>query len=67
MYESWWKVWRNRRGKVKGIAIVFPASDIGLELHSDLVDETDRADLAKELCDQLNEARKKWRDRPPSR
>lgn len=59
MTESKWTVWRNRRGKVKGIAIVFRAADIGLELHSDLADEGDREDLCREMCDQLNELRRK--------
>ena len=56
MDSSFWRVWRNRRGKVKGLAIVFRASDIGLELRSDLVGETARAELAQELCDKLNRA-----------
>jgi len=50
-----WKVWRGRREKVKGVAIVFRASDIGLELLSDLVDEHDRAELCAEICAVLND------------
>lgn len=57
-------MWRNRRGKAKGVAIVFRASDIGLELHSALAQEGDRAALCQELCDKLNRAEGRYVDSP---
>lgn len=60
--SSNWRVWRNRLGKAKGVAIVFRASDIGLELHSALSQEADRAALCQELCDKLNRAEGRYVD-----
>jgi hypothetical protein len=59
MDNSYWDVWRDRRGKAKGIAIVFVASDIGLELHSALAVEGDREQLCRDLCKKLNKAEKR--------
>lgn len=52
-----WKPYHNRRGKVKGVAIVFRASDIGLELKdSGLWQEGDRQALCEEIAEALNKA-----------
>lgn len=63
---SYWKVWYSRRGKVKGLAIVFQAADIGLELRSDLWQESDREHLCQELCDKLNKAEGRYAPPPVS-
>lgn len=55
--RSKWQVWRNRRGRVKGVAIVLPASDYGLELHTSLAPEH-HEEFCKELCAALNAS---WR------
>lgn len=51
-----WQVWKNRRGRVKGVCIVFQAADFGLELHSDFSQEGDRLAFCEDLCKVLNEA-----------
>lgn len=51
-----WRLWFNRRGRLKGIAIVFVASDYGLELQPNGLIEADRIDYCKRLCDTLNKA-----------
>lgn len=52
-----WQLWFNRRGKLKGIAIVHRCSDYALELHECLTQEGDRIEYAKKLCKVLNEAK----------
>ena len=50
-----WKVWRDRHLKVKGVAIVHRASDIGLQLHTiGLTDEVAREEMCIELMELLN-------------
>lgn len=53
MFSPKWQVWRNRRGRVKGVAIVHRCSDYGLELHSSLA-ESERLAYCEELCRKLN-------------
>ena len=54
-----WKLWFNRRGRLKGIAIVYPASDYGLELQPNGLSEQDRISYCESLCDTLNIAQGK--------
>lgn len=53
-----WQVWRNRRGRIMGVAIVFRASDIGLEIKT-AMSNSDNESLCEDLCVVLNEAYKK--------
>lgn len=53
-----WQIWRNRLGRVKGVAIVYRASDYGLEIKSCLSNESNE-EWCKNLCDILNEAARK--------
>jgi hypothetical protein len=52
-----WVVWKNRRGKAKGVAIVFPASDYALELQPNGLSEADRLIACERLAKQLNDAK----------
>jgi hypothetical protein len=52
-----WVVWKNRRGKAKGVAIVFRASDYALELQPNGLSEDDRLAACERLAKQLNEAK----------
>lgn len=54
---SQWKVWFNRLGKVKGVAIVFRASDYALEFHCPYMTEADRVTACERLAKQLNDAK----------
>lgn len=49
-----WGLWLNRSGQVKGIAILHPASDYGLQLHCDLRDDMARREYCQRLLDKLN-------------
>ena len=51
-----WKLWFSRLGKLKGIAIVHPASDYGLELVPNGLSEQDRIIYCEKLRDLLNKA-----------
>lgn len=53
---SKWHLWINRRGHVKGIAIVHQCSDYALELHTSLT-EPNRREFLEDLCRKLNEDR----------
>jgi hypothetical protein len=50
-----WKLWFNRRGKLKGVAIVFRCSDYGLEMQPNGLSEADRIEWCKKLCERLNQ------------
>lgn len=53
-----WNVWRNRRGRVMGVAIVFRASAIGLEIKTAMSNSSNE-EACEKLCAVLNDARKK--------
>lgn len=49
-----WNLWFNRLGKVKGVAIVFRASDYALEFKCPYLTEDDRVAYCKDLAEALN-------------
>ncbi len=51
---SQWNLWFNRRGRLKGIAIVYYAADYGLEMQPNGLTETDRIAWCRGLCAVLN-------------
>jgi hypothetical protein len=58
MLRGRWKVWRDRYMKVKGVAVVHRASDVGLELHTiGLTDEVTREELCVDLMEYLNDTK----------
>lgn len=53
-----WQVWRNRLGRVKGVAIVYRASDYALEIKAPLTN-ADKEAWCENLCAILNDAARK--------
>ena len=55
--QSKWTVWFNRLGRVKGVGIVFRASDYQLEFRCPYMTEADRVAACERLAEQLNAAK----------
>jgi hypothetical protein len=49
-----WALWFSSRGKIRGVAIVYRASDYGLELKPNGLSESDRIAWCEDLCLVLN-------------
>jgi hypothetical protein len=50
-------VWKSRRGRAKGVAIVFPASDYAFEMKPNGLSEADRLIACERMAKQLNDAK----------